>query len=93
MHTAQGGRKKAHVVLPGTIEYVSTLTLGASHTFWKPGSWDVAAGGDITGYAVPSLLEPTHGDHPVSFHVYLRVRPPSRHRMTDVTMISPMPEM
>jgi hypothetical protein len=93
MHTAQGGRKKAHVVLPGTIEYVSTLTLGASHTFWKPGSWDFAAGGDITGYAVPLLLEPTHGDHPVSFHVYLRVRPPSGHRMTDVTMTSPMPGM
>lgn len=93
MHVAQGGRKKAHVVLPGTIAYVSALTLGASHSFWKPGSWDFAAGGDVIGYGVPALLQPTHGDHPISFHLYLRVRAPSRHRMTEITMISPMPEM
>jgi hypothetical protein len=90
VHTFQGGRKKAHVALPGSIDYVSTLTAGASHTFWAPRSWDFAAGADVTAYVVPPLLEPTHGDHPVSFHLYLRVRVPSSHRMTDVTMTSPM---
>jgi hypothetical protein len=90
VHTFQGGRKKAHVVLPGSIDYVSTLTLGASHTFWTPRSWDVAAGADLTGYIVPPLLQPTHGDHPVSFHLYFRVRPPAKHRMTEMTMTGPM---
>jgi hypothetical protein len=87
VHTFQGGRKKAHVVLPGGISYVGALTLGATRTFWKPASWDFAAGGDVTGYVVPSVLQPTHGDHPVSFHVYLRIRPPAKERMTDITMI------
>jgi hypothetical protein len=90
VHTFQGGRKKAHVVLPGSIDYLSTFTAGASHTFWAPRTWDFAAGADVTGYVVPSVLQPTHGDHPVSFHLYLRVRVPSSHRMTDVTMTSPM---
>ena len=74
VHTFQGGRKKAHVVIPGTIDYLPTWTLGGMRPFWAPRSWNVAAGGDVTGYFVPSLLQPTHGEHPVSFHLYLRVR-------------------
>ena len=74
VHTFQGGRKKAHVVIPGTIDYLPTWPLGASRDVWKPGPLKVAAAGDVTGYIVPSLLRPTHGDHPVSFHLYLRVR-------------------
>ena len=89
VHLAQGGRKKAHVVLPGTIDYVSALTLGGSRTFWTPRSWDFAAGGDVAAYGVPSVLEPTHGAHPVSFHLYFRVRIPSSHRMTEMTMTNP----
>jgi hypothetical protein len=89
VHTFQGGRKNAHVVLPGGIDYIPTITGGASWTFWKPRTWEFAAGGDLTGYVVPSVLRPTHGDHPVSFHLYFRVRAPSTHRMTDVTMIRP----
>jgi hypothetical protein len=74
VHTFQGGRKKAHVVIPGTIDYVPTWTLGASRTVWKPRGWDFAAAGDVTGYVVPTVLKPTHGDHPVSLHLYFRVR-------------------
>jgi hypothetical protein len=74
VHTFQGGRKKAHVVIPGTIDFLPTWTLGAIRPVWTPGSWNVGVGGDVTGYVVPTLLKPTHGDHPVSFHLYFRVR-------------------
>jgi hypothetical protein len=88
VHTFEGGRKKAHVVIPGSIDYLPTWTLGASRPVWKPGGWDFAASGDVTGYIVPSLLKPYYGDHPFSFHLYFRVRPPAQHRMTEVTMIN-----
>lgn len=88
-HTSQGGRKDSHVVLPGGIDFVSALTIGATRTMWHPSDWELALGGDVTAYHVPSVLKPTHGDHPVSFHVYLSVRPPSMHRMTEVIMIRP----
>jgi hypothetical protein len=44
-------------------------------------------GGDIVFYSVPGLLQFTHGDHPVSYHLFLRVRPPARGgRMWNMTM-------
>jgi hypothetical protein len=89
VHTALGGRKDAHVVLPGGIDFVSALTLGATRTLCRPASWEFSAGADITAYHVPSVLKPTHGAHPVSAHVYVAIRPPSMHRMTEMTMIRP----
>jgi hypothetical protein len=89
VHTALGGRKAAHVVLPGGIDFVSALTIGATRTLAHPSGWEVALGGDATAYHVPSVLKPTHGNHPVSAHIYLSIRPPSMHRMTEMTMIRP----
>jgi hypothetical protein len=86
-HQTQGASGTAQVVLSGLDSYVEALTLGATRTFWKPHSWDLAAGGDVTGYLVPVNLRPFYTSHPVSYHLYLRVRPPSASRMTEVTMI------
>jgi hypothetical protein len=67
--------------------WVTALTLGAARTLSRWSDWDIAAGGDVTFYRVPSVLKPTHGDNPVSFHVFLRVRPPApMGRMFDTTM-------
>jgi hypothetical protein len=46
----------------------------------------VAAGAQVTSYGVPAGLSPFYGTMPWSFQTYLRVRPPSAHRMLDVTM-------
>ena len=43
-------------------------------------------GGQLTGYRVPSALQPFYGPHPFSGQVFLFVRPPAMHRMLDVTM-------
>jgi hypothetical protein len=87
VHTFQGGRKKAHVVLPGARSFVGAFTLGATKTFWHPRGWDAAFGGQTTAYAVPGSLAPFYGEQPPwSFQIFLRVRPPAMHRMVDVTM-------
>ena len=66
---------------------VKAFTLGAVRTVGRWSGWDVGAGGDVTFYGVPTPLQPTHGEHPVSFHLFVRVRPPApMGRMTDATM-------
>ena len=68
-------------------DLVQVLTLGAVRVVSRWRGWDVGAGGDVTGYGVPSALEATHGRHPVSFHLFVRIRPPQAARLKDVTMI------
>jgi hypothetical protein len=53
------------------------LTLGGASRFGRWSGWDVAAGADVTFYRVPEILQPTHGEGPRSFHVFIRVRPPA----------------
>lgn len=44
-------------------------------------------GGDVTIYGVPEVLKPTHGDHPFSLHLFVRLRPPApMGSMTDAVM-------
>jgi hypothetical protein len=38
-----------------------------------------AVGGGLTFYAVPDDLRPAYGDHPVSFQLFVRLRPPAGH--------------
>jgi hypothetical protein len=90
VHIFQGGRKFAHVVEEGRRDFVGAFSLGATKTFVRPASWNVAAGGMVTGYAVPAALAPFYGSRPpVSFQIFVRVRPPVRHRMLDMTMTRP----
>jgi len=49
-------------------------------------------GADITLYGVPAALQSAYGSHPVSFHVFFRLRPPagSMGRMWNMRMSQPM---
>ena len=86
IHAFVGG-KKAHVPDDvGRVDVVRAFTVGAVRSVARWSDWDFAAGGDLTAYGVPSVLKPTHGNHPLSVHIFFRVRPPSRERMSDVTM-------
>jgi hypothetical protein len=92
VHTFQGGRKTAHVLEEGRRDFVGAFSIGATKTLLRLRSWDVAAGGVVTGYAIPGALAPFYGSRPpVSFQIFLRVRPPAMPRMTDVTMTRPHP--
>ena len=90
-HTFVGGRK-AHVADDlNRIDAVGALTLGGVRTFLRLANWDFGAGGDVTFYNVPGVLRPTHGDSPVSFHAFFRIRPPApMGRMVDMIMTSGM---
>jgi hypothetical protein len=71
------------------IDVVQALTVGAVRTLGRWSGWDLGAGADATAYAVPSVLRPTHGRRPVSFHLFVRVRPPApMGQMVNMTMIS-----
>jgi hypothetical protein len=87
VHTFQGGRKNAHIIEEGRRDFVGAFSLGATKTVFRPASWDIAAGGMVTAYAVPGALAPFYGEQPPwSFQVFVRIRPPSMHRMIDATM-------
>jgi hypothetical protein len=55
-------------------------------TRWK--GFETGVGADLTFYAVPEALQPTHGNRPASFHIFLRIRPPASHmgRMWNMRM-------
>lgn len=86
VHTFQGGRKNAHVTEEGRRDFVGAFSGGANVTLTRARGWDVAAGGLVTGYAVPAALSPFYGTNPWSFQLFVRVRPPSKQRMTDMIM-------
>jgi hypothetical protein len=56
--------------------WLTAVTLGATHDIPRWGRWEPAIGADVTLYRVPDGLRASYGDHPVSFHVFLRVRTP-----------------
>jgi hypothetical protein len=71
---------------------VTALTLGAVRDVARWRGFEIGVGGDVTGYVVPDALRPSYGSHPVSFHAFLRVRPPAGHmgRMWNMRMSKPM---
>jgi hypothetical protein len=61
-------------VPPGTYT-INKLVLGMTRDFAHPSGYDVGLGGFVGVYAFPSSLEPFYGKSPVSFGVFLRIRP------------------
>jgi hypothetical protein len=47
-------------------------------------------GADVTFYAPPRGLRPSYGSHPVSFHLFFRLRAPATGRMWNMRMAQPM---
>jgi hypothetical protein len=58
-------------------DVLHALTIGGVRTIGRWSGWDVGAGADVTFHRVPGILQPTHGEHPRSFHLFIRVRPPA----------------
>lgn len=57
--------------------WVTSLTAGVARDLAIWHGFDIAAGADVTAYRVPDVLRPAYGDSPLSFRVFLRVRPPA----------------
>jgi len=67
---------------------VTAVTVGGTRRLLIWRGFEGALGAHVTFHAVPQVLRPTHGDRPVSFQVFLRVRLPAGHmgRMWNMRM-------
>ena len=77
-----------HVPHPGElVDLVHAFTVGGVRDLATIRGAAIGVGGDVTFYGVPTLLQNTHDDHPVSFQVFVRVaRADPARRMWDMTM-------
>jgi hypothetical protein len=58
---------------------IGAFTFGAARDLNHSQLWQLAFGGDVTFYSKPPTLNPSYGSDPVSFQLFLRVRPALRH--------------
>ena len=69
------------------VDPIREITSGVVRDVANVRGFHMGVGGDVVFYGVPDLLQFTHGDHPVSYHIFLRVRPPAYGgRMWNMTM-------
>jgi hypothetical protein len=77
-----------HASFAGIPNVLSSLTLGGTRelALWR--GFEIAAGADATLSFPAEVLRFTYGEHPVSFHLFFRIRPPVGHmgRMWNMRM-------
>ena len=72
------------------VNAVRALTAGAVRDVATYGGLAFGVGGDMTVFHAPPLLDVTHGPHPISFQLFLRLAPANTAtRMWDATMGTP----
>jgi hypothetical protein len=72
-------------------DVVSQLTLGGVRDVLRWRGFEGGFGAAVSFYLVPDALKPSYGNHPVSWQLYFRLRPPARGgRMWNTTMARPM---
>ncbi len=54
---------------------IGAYTFGGVRDLVHSEHWQVGLGGDVTFYSKPAVLDPIYGNNPVSFHVFVRIRP------------------
>ena len=73
-------------------DVLGAVTLGGIRDLPSWHGLEAGIGASVTLYGVPHALEGTHGARPVSFQIFLRVRPPASGigRMWNMRMSQPM---
>jgi hypothetical protein len=71
---------------------VLALTLGGVRDLLAWRGFEGGIGADVSFYGVPAALQPFYSAHPVSFHIFFRLRPPagSMGRMWNMRMSQPL---
>jgi hypothetical protein len=54
---------------------IGAYTFGGVRDLVQNRAYQLGLGGDVTFYSKPALLDAAYGSHPVSFQIFLRVRP------------------
>jgi hypothetical protein len=74
----------------GKTHALAAFTAGVVRDVANVRGFEGAVGGEVTFHAVPEVLRSTHGDHPVSFQLFFRLRlPASMGRMWNMRMSQP----
>jgi hypothetical protein len=58
---------------------IGAYTFGASRDLFQRNLWQLALGTDVTFYSKPSALDATYGANPISFQIFVRLRPGLAH--------------
>lgn len=54
---------------------IGAYTFGGERDLVQNRAWQLGLGSDVTFYSKPAALDASYGSHPVSFQIFLRVRP------------------
>ena len=54
---------------------IGAYTFGGTRDLVQNRAWQLGLGGDVTVYSKPAVLDAAYGNYPVSFQIFLRVRP------------------
>jgi hypothetical protein len=54
---------------------IGAYTAGGARDIWNTERTSVAIGSDVTFYSKPSILDPVYGSNPVSWKIFVRLRP------------------
>jgi hypothetical protein len=54
---------------------IGAYTFGGARDIWNTKKLSTAIGSDVTFYSMPSALDPIYGKRPVSWRLFLRIRP------------------
>ena len=57
------------------IYRIGAYTFGGVRDFIQNSAWQLGLGADITVYSKPAVLDAAYGNYPVSFQIFLRLRP------------------
>jgi hypothetical protein len=55
---------------------IGAYTFGAARDIWNTEKTSLAIGSDVTFYSKPPILDSIYGSHPVSWKLFIRLRPP-----------------
>jgi len=54
---------------------IGAYTFGGMRDLVQSREWQLGLGADVTVYSKPAVLDAAYGNYPVSFQVFLRMRP------------------
>lgn len=54
---------------------IGAYTFGAARDIWNTKKFSLAVGGDLTFYSKSEILDSVYGNNPVSYKMFLRIRP------------------
>ena len=54
---------------------IGAYTFGGVRDIWDTDKVSVGIGSDVTFYSKPAILDPIYGNNPVSWKMFLRIRP------------------